>query len=386
MKTVQPEFYLTLTCICLLALQACFASSPIASNDIDINTYLEGIPKVELHLHLEGTLSPEVIATIATRNQLEYFNSAQAVRRSLQDRPAGLMGFLQHHFKSQEVMLTRQDFQDAAYSLMKNLRDNNVVYAEVFFDPQAHTSRGIKFKDIVEGIDTGRIAGAKAFGVQLNLIMCINRERSVESAFQMLDQAAPFKHLILGLGLDSGPEYGNPPIKFKKVYDRARVEGYKLTAHADVDVRDTLIHIRQLLDIVKVDRIDHGLNSIQDQQIINDLLSTNMCLTGSPVKRKSDPQLQDIDRIVALDKQGVCVSMHTDDPEEFASGYLTSMLQKFAQGSGYSASDMTRLMYNAYRAMWLPKSEQQIFINNLKHYAESHAVDWNAVTNQQHAL
>jgi adenosine deaminase len=344
------------------------------------------MPKVELHLHLEGTLSPDVIATIATRNQLEYFSSAEEVRRSLQDRPPGLMGFLQHHFKSQEVMLTRRDFEDATYDLVKNLHNNNVVYAEIFFDPQAHTSRGIAFKDIVEGIDAGRIAGAKEFGVQLNLIMCINRERSVASAFQMLDQAAPFKDLILGLGLDSGPEYGNPPIKFKEVYDRARDEGYKLTAHADVDVRDTLVHIRQLLDVVKVDRIDHGLNSIEDHQIIRDLVNRKMCLTGSPIKRKSDPKLQDIDRIVALDKQGVCVSMHTDDPEEFESGYLNSMMKKFAHGSGYSKNDMTRLVYNAYRAMWLPVPEQQIFINSLKNYAERNGVDWSAVTSQQHAL
>lgn len=341
--------------------------------------YLENMPKVELHLHLEGTLSPEITAIIASRNTLDYFTTAEEVRQSLAARPPGLMGFLEHHFKSQEVMLTKQDFKDAVYSLMDNLKQNNVVYAEVFFDPQAHTSRGIKFEDIIEGIEAGRKAGTKDFGVQLNLIMCINRERSVASAMEMLDQAKPYKHLIIGLGMDSGPEYGNPPIKFKDVYARARTEGYKLTAHADVDVRDTLVHIRQLLNDIKVDRIDHGLNASDDPELMKELAAHGMCLTGSPVKRKSDPQLQDIDRITTLDKNGICISMHTDDPEEFESGYLNSMMKQFAHSSDYSKADMTRLMYNAYRAMWQPETQKQAYMDSLKLYAAEGGIAWRAV-------
>lgn len=347
--------------------------------DRSMSVFLEGMPKVELHLHLEGTLSPEMTAVIANRNNLDYFNTPEKVRQSLASRPPGLMGFLEHHFKSQEVMLTRQDFHDAAYSLLSNLKQNNVVYAEIFFDPQAHTSRGIKFAEVIEGINSGREAGAKDFGVKLNLIMCINRERSVESAMEMLEQAKHYKHLILGLGMDSGPEYGNPPIKFSSVYRRARAEGYMLTAHADVDVRDTLVHIRQLLDVIKVDRIDHGLNAIEDQKLTDDLVARGICLTGSPVKRKTDPQLQDIDRITALDERGVCVSMHTDDPEEFDSGYLNSMFVQFAQASGYSKAAMTRLMLNAYKAVWLPEAQKKKYIERLREYAEEHGVDWKKV-------
>lgn len=363
-----------------LGLCACDNSSkPSTSNTVSMENFIKRMPKVELHLHLEGTLSSEITAVIANRNNLNYFNTPEEVRQSLAARPPGLMGFLEHHFKSQEVMLTRQDFHDAVYSLMGNLKDNNVVYAEIFFDPQAHTSRGIKFEDIIEGINTGREAGAKAFGVQLNLIMCINRERSVESAFEMLDQAKPYQYLILGLGMDSGPEYGNPPIKFAAVYKRARLEGYKLTAHADVDVRDSLIHIRQLLNDIKVDRIDHGLNASDDIAVMKELVAHDMCLTGSPVKRKSDPQLQDIDRITTLDKQGVCISMHTDDPGEFESGYLNSMMIQFAKGSGYSKADMTRLMLNAHKAMWLADDEKQLYIESLKNYTKTQGVDWQHV-------
>lgn len=379
MFKIRKNIALSIAMICAfgLLLAGCSKTETMPEKTtVSMESYIENMPKVELHLHLEGTLSPEITAVIAKRNNLDYFTTAEAVRQSLAARPPGLMGFLEHHFKSQEVMMTKQDFQDAVYSLAGNLKQNNVVYAEIFFDPQAHTSRGIIFADVIEGIDAGRKAGVKDFGVTLNLIMCVNRERSVESAFEMLAKAKPYKHLIIGLGMDSGPEYGNPPIKFKDVYARARTEGYKLTAHADVDVRDTLVHIRQLLDVIKVDRIDHGLNASDDAALMQDLVANGMCLTGSPVKRKSDPQLQDIDRITTLDKNGVCISMHTDDPEEFESGYLNSMMIKFADGSGYSKVDMTRLMYNAYTAMWLPEAQKQVYIDDLKTYAKTNGVDW----------
>ena len=363
-----------------LFLAACVSSGQQKQPDrTDMQAYLAGMPKVELHLHLEGTLSPEVIAMIANRNGLDYFTTIEEVRQSLADRPPGLMGFLEHHFKSQEVMQTGEDFHDAVYNLMGKLRENNVVYAEVFFDPQAHTSRGMSFEEMFEGIDAGRLKGKRDFGVTLNVIMCINRERSVESAMQMLDQAAPYQDRIIGLGLDSGPEFGNPPVKFKDVYTRARAEGYRLTAHADVDVQDTLKHIRQLLDVVKVERIDHGLNAVEDPVLLDDLVRRGMCLTGSPVKRRTDPQLQDIDRISALDQYGVCVSINTDDPEEFDSRYLTRMMILFQEGSDYSRADMTRLMLNAYRAVWLPEAEKQNYIDGLKAYAEIHGVDWSDV-------
>ena len=212
-----------------------------------MRTFLADMPKAELHLHLEGTLSPETIVEITRRNGIDYFTTTEEVEQSLANRPPGLMGFLEHHFKSQNVMQTRQDFYDATFNLIKKLHDNNVVYADLFFDPQAHTSRGIAFDDMFDGIDAGRRDAQARFGVTVNLIMCINRERSVESAFEMLDQAYTVREKIIGLGMDSGPEYGNPPIKYMDVYARAREEGYFLTGHHDVDVRDSVKHIWQSL-------------------------------------------------------------------------------------------------------------------------------------------
>ncbi len=347
-----------------------------------MRVFLSGMPKAELHLHLEGSLSPETIAAIAKRNGLDYFTTAEEVERSLADRPPGLMGFLKHHFKSQEVMQSRQDFYDATYGLAAKLRENNVVYADLFFDPQAHTSRGISFSDMFGGIDAGRRDAEAELGIEINLIMCIQRERSVDSAFEMLDQAAPFRDRIIGLGMDSGPEYGNPPVKFRQVYARAREEGYYLTGHHDVDVRDSVEHIWQSLEIIGMDRIDHGLNAVDDPRLVTELARRDMCLTGSPVKRTTDPAPQDVDRIKKLDEAGVCVSLNTDDPEEFESGYLTNMLILFQQASGYSEADMTRLMLNAFNALWLGDVEKRAYFAQLREYAGANGVAWADVTRQ----
>jgi adenosine deaminase len=346
----------------------------------DMQSFLASMPKAELHLHLEGTLSAETIVEITRRNGIDYFTTVAEVEQSLADRPPGLMGFLEHHFKSQNVMQTRQDFYDATFNLIEKLHDNNVIYADLFFDPQAHTSRGISFDEMFRGIDDGRRDAKEKFGITVNLIMCINRERSVASAFEMLDQAHAVRGKIIGLGMDSGPEYGNPPIKFRDVYARAREEGYFLTGHHDVDVRDSVKHIWQSLDIIGMDRIDHGLNASDYPKLVAELARRGMCLTGSPVKRASDPEPQDIDRIRALDNAGVCVSLNSDDPAEFESGYLTNMLILFQQASAFSKSDMTRLMFNAFDAIWLPQADKEIFIGELRKYATQNDVDWRNVT------
>lgn len=346
-----------------------------------IENYLTEMPKAELHIHLEGSLSPETIVRITHRNQLDYFRTIEEVQESLANRPPGLMGFLEHHFKSQEVMQTPQDFYDATTNLIKTLNDNKVVYVDLFFDPQVHTSRGIQFGAFFEAIDAARRDARKQHQTEVQLIMCANRERSVEGAFEMLDQAQPYKDKILGFGLDSGPEYGNPPIKFKDVFAHARGEGYFITAHHDVDVRDSVKHMWQSMNVIQIDRIDHGLNSLEDPALIQAFIEQEMCLTGSPVKRSTDPDLQDVARITALDKAGVCVSIHSDDPEEFDSGYLTNMLILFQRSSGYSKADMTRLMLNAFKGIWI-EPQRTNYISQLKRYAEASGVSWSAVLRQ----
>jgi adenosine deaminase len=238
------------------------------------------MPKAELHIHLSGTLSPKTVSKLANRNKFNYFNTAKEVKDSLANRTPGLMGFLNHHNKQMKVIQTQEDFSTVVYDFLEIAKSNNIVYVEMMFDPQAHTSRGISFAAIMKGILAGKQAGETEFGIQVNLIMAINRERSVESAFNMLKQAMPYKNEILGLGLDSGPEEGNPPSKFKDVYAAAKKQGYYLTIHNDVDEKNSVEHIREAINVLKVDRLDHSLNAVEDMDLLAEIRQKGLCLTG----------------------------------------------------------------------------------------------------------
>ncbi len=340
----------------------------------DMQEFITNLPKAQLHLHIEGSLSPETVAKLAIRNGCDFFTTPEEVLLSLQNRKQGLEGFLSHYNKALTVLRTQDDFYYATYNLIKTLKANNIVYIELFFDPQAHTSRGIPFATIINGIHKGRNNGEQAFGIKANLIMCANRERSIESAFKMLDQAVEHRYKILGFGLDSGPEEGNPPSKFKGVYARAKEEGYHLTAHNDVDQKDSVQHIWESIDILQVERIDHGINIIDDQKLVEELKKRNICITACPVKRKNDPEPQDVDRIKTLYEQGICVTLNSDDPAQFESGYLNELLISVQQASVYSKADMAKFMINAFEAAWIPVKEKDAYIETVKEYAKAHGI------------
>jgi len=365
---------------------ACIISAAIISNFVvasnldgmtreEMQIFLGEMPKAELHLHLAGTLSPETVAKLANRNNFDYFNTVADVEKSLISRVPGLIGFLSHHNKQLSVIQTEKDFYTAVYDFLEKCKENNIVYVELFFDPQTHTSRGISFDTMMKGILAGRDAGVKAFGVKTNLIISINRERSVESAIEMMRQAKPYKKHLVGLGLDSGPEEGNPPAKFKAVYAQAKKDGYLLTIHNDVDEKDSVAHIWEAMDVLKVDRLDHSLNAVEDMELIAEIRRRGLCLTGSPVQRRSDPEPQDIPRIRFLFEHGICISIHSDDPGEFQSGYLTQLMLNFQQAGKFTKRDMVRMMLNAFKATWLPEDEKQVYIDSLKQWAAEHYVN-----------
>lgn len=335
----------------------------------EMSVFIGDMPKAELHIHLSGTLSPQTVVKLANRNKFDFFNTVELVEQSLANRVPGLIGFLNHHNKQMSVIQTEADFTTTVYDFLEKCKENNIVYVELFFDPQAHTSRGISFDTMMKGILAGRKAGEKTFGIKMNLIISINRERSIESAVEMMEQAKPYKQYLIGLGLDSGPEEGNPPSKFKDVYAHAKKEGYLLTVHNDVDEKDSVAHIWEAMDILKVDRLDHSLNATEDMTLMAEIRRRGLCLTGSPVQRRSDPVPQDIPRIKFLFEHGICISIHTDDPGEFESGYLSNLMLNFQQAGKFSKRDMVRMMLNAFKASWLPEDEKQAYIDELKEWA-----------------
>ncbi len=336
--------------------------------------FIAGLPKAELHLHIEGTLRPEAVVRLGQRNGVDLpFDSASGVVRALADRPAGLEGFLDHHYLVGDTICTGEDFFEVTHELLETCRLNNIVYVELFFDPQAHTSRGIPFDAVVDGIQRGLEQGRADFAVDANLIMCINRERTVESALEMLDQARPHRDRIIGLGMDSYEE-GNPPRKFVDVFARARQEGYRLTAHCDVDQTKSVQHIWECIDLLGVDRIDHGVNCIEDPALVAELVRRDICLTPCPVWRSTDPGPQDIDRIRTMYDLGLRITLNSDDPGEFDSGYLTDLMTGVQDPSGYSKADMTRLAINAFEGSWLDRVAKDRHIAAVLEYATSHGV------------
>ncbi len=376
---IKTHFKLILIPILLFSLMACdqqpTADAVQTNYSKKMWSFISEMPKVELHIHLEGTMYPETVSILANRNGFDYFKTVKEVQQSLDSRPPGLFGFLQHHEKQVSVLQTQEDFYTVVYDFLKNCKDNNIVYVEFFFDPQIHTSRGIAFNDVLDGILAGREAGEKDFGVKSELIMSINREKTVESAFKMLKDAEPYKNQILGLGLDNGPEEGNPPAKFEAVYALAKNQGYYLTAHNDVDEKDTVEHIWQSINILHLDRLDHSLNAMEDFDLLREINRRGLCLTGSPVQRTTDPEPQEIERIRFLLQHNICVSLHSDDPGEFASGYLSQLLFNFQQSGKFTKRDMVLLMLNAYEAAWLPINEKKMYIDEFKTWAETQGVN-----------
>ncbi len=336
--------------------------------------FITHLPKAELHLHIEGTLEPHTILKLVERNKIDFpYKSEEEIKEALAARPAGLVGFLDHHYMMASLIQTEEDFYDVTYELLKVCKENNIVYVELFFDPQFHTARGIPFEAVINGIDRGRREGADAFDVEANLIMCINRDRSAESAFEMLEQARPFSDKIIGLGIDSYEE-GNPPSKFADVFMQARNDGYRFTSHCDVDQTNSVQHIWECLDILHVERIDHGINSIEDPLLVEELKRRNICLTPCPIWRSTDPAPQDVDRVKEMFNLGLLVTLNTDDPAEFDSGYLTDLLIGVQAASDYTKGELVRYMRNAFEGSWLPRWRKDEYIATLLEYAAAHDV------------
>lgn len=334
----------------------------------EMRVFIEGLPKAELHVHLEGTVLPATVLKLAERNGMNYpFKNVEEVQKALDSRVIGLESFLDLHYMFVSVIKTRADFYDVTYDFLRTCKENNVVYVEVKFDPQFHTEQGISFDEMIIGIEDARKDGYKDFGVECNLIMCINRERTVESAWEMMEQAHPYRHLITGLGMDSY-EKDNPPSKYTEVYEAAREQGYRVTAHCDVDQEDSIKHMWECIDLLKTDRIDHGVNSIESPELVTELIQRGITLTACPTWRSPYPGPRDLPRIKQMYDLGLNVTLNSDDPAEFNSGYMTQLLKMAAEGSDYTKQDLIQFMTNAFNGAWISNEKKIAYIKSLNEY------------------
>ena len=332
----------------------------------ELATFIAGMPKAELHLHLEGTLEPALKFELAARNGLDLpYGSVDEMRAAYGFND--LASFLAVYYEGMSVLLAEQDFYDLTMAYFRKARSQNVVYTEVFFDPQAHTTRGIPFATVVEGIRRAQEDAAASLGLQTQLIMCFLRDLTVESAMETLEESLAYGDWIVGVGLDSD-EKGNPPVKFEEVFDRARREGYRLTMHCDVDQENSVEHIWQCLEEIRVERVDHGLNALEDPALIKEINRRGLGLTVCPISNSYVTDSLKAEEIRSLIDAGVRATINSDDPAYFP-GYMNENLIAVQEAVQLTRDEIVQLARNAFTVSWLPREDRDGYLETLAVYA-----------------
>ena len=323
---------------------------------------IKKIPKAELHIHIEGSLEPELMFKLAKRNNIKIsYKNVEEIKKAYQFH--NLQSFLDIYYQSTKVLINEIDFFDLTWAYMLKCKENNIVHTEIFFDPQAHTNRKIKFDVVINGIHRALIKAEKEFGLSSKIIMCFLRHMDEESAFKTFDQALKHKNKIIGVGLDS-TEVGNPPSKFKKVFKRAIDEDFLTVAHAGEEGPSE--YIREALDILKVKRIDHGVQCLKDTKLVQKLLYEQIPLTVCPlsnIKLRVFKKLEHHNLKKLLDKQ-LIVTMNSDDPAYFG-GYLNTNLIECQKALNLSKEEIKRLAINSFKASFLEEDKKKKWINQI---------------------
>jgi adenine deaminase len=332
----------------------------------ELATFIAEMPKAELHVHIEGTLEPELKFELAARNGVDLpYASVEDMRRAydFDDLPS----FLAVYYEGMGVLLHERDFYDLAMAYFRKAASQNVLYAEVFFDPQAHTSRGVPFATVVEGLRRAQDDAEASSGLRTQLIMCFLRDMSVDSAMETLEQSFAYGDWIVGVGLDSD-ERGNPPVKFKDVFSRARREGYRLTMHCDVDQENSVQHIWQCLDEISVERVDHGVNALEDAALVSEIVRRGLGLTLCPISNSYVTDGLKAAEIKSLLDAGVRATINSDDPAYFP-GYMNENMMALERAARLTRDDVVRLAQNAFAVSWLPQDDRDEYLEALGAYA-----------------
>ena len=323
---------------------------------------LRAMPKTELHMHIEGSLEPELIFQMAKRNQVQIpYSSVEVLRAAYAF--TDLQSFLDIYYAGASVLLQEPDFYDMAWAYFLKAQADNVVHAELFFDPQTHTARQVPMATVINGLHRACVDAHTKLGISASLIMCFLRHLSEEDALQTLEQAKPHLDKIIGVGLDSS-ERGHPPEKFERVFAQARALGLRVVAHAGEEGPPA--YIWGALDLLKAERIDHGVQAIHDAALMQRLAQERIPLTVCPLSNQKlcvFPNLADHNLGEMLD-QGLCVMLNSDDPAYFG-GYLNdNFLQTFA-ALPLTAAHAYQLACNSFEASFVPQAQKQVWRGQL---------------------
>jgi adenosine deaminase len=326
---------------------------------------LTGMPKAELHIHIEGSLEPELIFQMAHRNGVTLpYGSVEDLRRAYAF--TNLQSFLDIYYAGASVLLTEQDFHDMAWAYLERAKADNVVHAEIFFDPQTHTARGVAMQTVIDGLHRACEAARTTLGVHASLILCFLRHLSEEEAFETLEQALPFRDKFIGVGLDSS-EVGHPPEKFAKVFARCRELGLRLVAHAGEEGPPA--YVWSALDVLQVERIDHGVQSVKDPELMKRLARERIPLTVCPLSNLKlcvFPRLADHNLRQLLDA-GLAATVNSDDPAYFG-GYMNANFTETFAATGLSAAHAYQLARNSFEASFIDAAAKAAYIDRLDEF------------------
>jgi len=321
-----------------------------------METFLRRIPKAELHLHIEGTLEPERMFALARRNGVPLrYASVEEVRKAYRFRD--LQSFLDIYYEGARVLCVEEDFFELTAAYLERAAEDGVRHAEVFFDPQTHTARGVAFRTVVAGIRRALEEGERRLGISSRLILCFLRHLPAQAAQATLEETLPYRDWIQGVGLDSS-ERGNPPSKFEAVFARARAEGFLPVAHAGEEGPPA--YIREALEVLKVLRIDHGVRCAEDPALVEELAARRVPLTMCPlsnVKLGVFPSLEQ-HNLKQLLQRGLCVTINSDDPAYFG-GYVAENYRAASEALGLTREDIVRLAKNSFEASFLLPEEKR---------------------------
>lgn len=338
---------------------------------LDLPALIQALPKTELHLHIEGTLEPELMFDLAARNNVTLPYKDVAALRKAYDF-ADLQSFLDLYYAGADVLRTGQDFHDLATAYLERMANENVRHVEIFFDPQTHTDRGIGFATVFEGLWAALTAAKARHGISFRVILCFLRHLSAEAAMATLTEALKYRDRIIAVGLDSS-ERGHSPAKFKTVFDRARAEGFLTVAHAGEEGPPVYIH--EALDLLHVSRIDHGVRCVEDSALVQTLVRRRIPLTVCPlsnVRLRVFPAMP-AHNIVSLLRQGLCVTINSDDPAYFG-GYLSENYLAVAQSFNLSARDIVQFAQNGVEASFLDPQDKTRLMTEIAQVAQRFGV------------
>ena len=333
----------------------------------DLHRFICDMPKAELHLHIEGTLEPELMMQLAQRNNVALpYETVDDIRAAYDF--GCLEDFLQVYYLGMSVLITEQDFFDLTWAYLEKVHGQNVTHVEIFFDPQGHTERGIKFDTVLSGIKSALEAGEKQMGITSRLIMCFLRHLPEEAAFETLHHACRCKEHIFGVGLDSS-EQGHPPAKFARVYGEARQAGFTPVAHAGEEGPPE--YVVEALDVLLIQRIDHGNRALEDPHLVARIANSGMAMTVCPLSNLRLKVIDDIHEhpIRRMLQAGITATINSDDPSYFG-GYVNENYLAVQTALSLDISEICQLARNSYTGSFLDNAVKQAALDKFDRFAE----------------